>query len=150
MVTDRCTTSGLLVYIAHQNPSFLFLIQFLIALDLSSHYSVMMSSLTLGSSSHKKVNPSTPFLLRLYYQNSIVLFLVCAGNELFFMTWYLSSTGLLTTGLLNQQFIWTLSLLSFPICFFKQVLNVVQLVGSSQDLVQADRQSKRKGKERVQ
>jgi CDP-diacylglycerol--inositol 3-phosphatidyltransferase len=128
MVTDRCTTASLLVYLAHVFPSCMGLIQFLIALDFSSHYCQMVSSLTLGSSSHKKLSSSSNLLLRLYYENSVMLFLVCAGNEVFFMACYLS---------IFYWNSWTIGLgiISFPICLFKQVLNVIQLQGATQELV---------------
>ncbi|KAJ3165110.1 CDP-diacylglycerol-inositol 3-phosphatidyltransferase [Geranomyces variabilis] len=93
MVTDRSTTSCLLVYLALTFPRLTLIFQTLIALDLSSHYLQMYSSLVLGAGSHKNVDPKkTSWLLRQYYTNNIVLFLVCAGNELFFIALYLVGT----------------------------------------------------------
>ncbi|KAJ3021705.1 CDP-diacylglycerol-inositol 3-phosphatidyltransferase [Thoreauomyces humboldtii] len=93
MVTDRSTTSCLLVYLSLTFPRLTLLFQTLIALDLSSHYLQMYSSLILGAGSHKNVDPKkTSWLLRQYYTNNLVLFLVCAGNELFFISLYLLGT----------------------------------------------------------
>ncbi|KAF7294989.1 AAA domain-containing protein [Mycena indigotica] len=89
MVTDRCTTSCLLCYLASAYPDFALLFQFLIALDFSSHYMHMYSSLVTGSVSHKQVNSDVSNILWWYYNNSTTLFLVCAGNELFFVSLYL-------------------------------------------------------------
>lgn len=90
MVTDRSTTSCLLVYLTVLYPDFTLFWQFLIALDLSSHYVQMYSSLYLHGGSHKTVDPKkSNWLLRQYYTNSKVLFFVCAGNELFYVGLFL-------------------------------------------------------------
>ncbi|KAI9096915.1 CDP-alcohol phosphatidyltransferase-domain-containing protein [Phlyctochytrium arcticum] len=93
MVTDRSTTSCLLIYLALAFPRFTLIFQTLLALDLSAHYLQMYSSLSLGAGSHKNVDrKNTSWLLRMYYTNNKVLFLVCAGNELFFIALYLVGT----------------------------------------------------------
>lgn len=90
MVTDRSTTSCLLVYLTLLYPDYTLFWQFLIALDLSSHYMQMYSSLYLRASSHKSVDPKkSAWILRQYYTNNKVLFGVCAGNELFYIGLYL-------------------------------------------------------------
>ncbi|EXJ93360.1 CDP-diacylglycerol-inositol 3-phosphatidyltransferase [Capronia coronata CBS 617.96] len=93
MVTDRCTTSCLLVFLASAFPRWSIVFQGLISLDLASHYIHMYASLTMGSSrqSHKKVEASRSYILHLYYTNRTVLFLFCALNELFFIALYLLS-----------------------------------------------------------
>ena len=154
MVTDRFTTAGLLVYLGHRFPAYLLWAQALIALDLTSHYAHMVSSLTLGSSSHKKVGPQTPWLLRLYYENPAVLFLVCAGNEVFLMVCYLlgwpelfsSETRGRDGRPLLRLLLLGLGALSAPVFAFKQILNGIQLLGASSDLVQADQKTLLKGK----
>jgi len=91
MVTDRCCTVCLQVFLAQGFPRYSMLFQLLISLDLSSHYIHMYSSLASGSSSHKKVDVSQGWLLHTYYTNRTVLFLVCGLNELFFIALYLLS-----------------------------------------------------------
>ncbi|KAJ9661525.1 phosphatidylinositol synthase 1 (CDP-alcohol phosphatidyltransferase1) [Neophaeococcomyces mojaviensis] len=93
MVTDRCTTSCLLVFLASAFPRWSIIFQGLISLDLASHYIHMYATLTMGGSgqSHKKVDSSRSYILHLYYTNRTVLFLFCALNELFFIALYLLS-----------------------------------------------------------
>lgn len=93
MVTDRCTTSCLLVFLASAFPRWSIVFQGLISLDLASHYIHMYATLAMGGSgqSHKKVDSSRSYVLHLYYTNRTVLFLCCALNELFFIALYLLS-----------------------------------------------------------
>ena len=117
MVTDRCTTACLLVFLSSAWPRWALLFQGLISLDLASHYMHMYATLTMagGGMSHKKVNEKRSKLLHLYYTNKVriqsvstrsccswyswltfmakqnVLFTVCALNELFFIALYLLS-----------------------------------------------------------
>ncbi|RVX72960.1 hypothetical protein B0A52_03313 [Exophiala mesophila] len=93
MVTDRCTTSCLLVFLASAFPRWSIIFQGLISLDLASHYIHMYATLTMGTSgqSHKKVDSSRSWILHLYYTNRTVLFAFCALNELFFIALYLLS-----------------------------------------------------------
>ena len=109
MVTDRCTTSCLLVFLASAFPRWSIVFQGLISLDLASHYIHMYATLTMGinGQSHKKVDEGRNYFIRLYYTNrvrspshlpvqmlmiqQIVLFWFCALNELFFIALYLLS-----------------------------------------------------------
>lgn len=110
MVTDRCTTSCLLVFLSSAFPRWSLLFQALISLDFASHYMHMYATLAMGSGeSHKKVDQSRSRLLHLYYNNRVselyspcrhrypltypqaVLFVFCALNELFFIALYLLS-----------------------------------------------------------
>ncbi|UNI20007.1 CDP-diacylglycerol--inositol 3-phosphatidyltransferase [Purpureocillium takamizusanense] len=93
MVTDRCTTSCLLVFLSSAFPRWAIIFQSLIALDFSSHYMHMYATLVVGGadSSHKNIDKSQSRLLNLYYSNKNVLFVFCALNELFFIALYLLS-----------------------------------------------------------
>lgn len=73
MVTDRCTTACLLVFLSSAFPSFAILFQGLISLDLASHYMHMYATLTMGGSgvSHKKVDSKRSWILHLYYTNKV-------------------------------------------------------------------------------
>ena len=73
--------------LGHFYPAYLFLFQFLIALDISSHWVQMYSSLQRGDSSHKVTDLSANPVMRFYYMRP-VLFTFCAGNELFFCSLY--------------------------------------------------------------
>ncbi|KAI4140545.1 MAG: hypothetical protein L6R39_005753 [Caloplaca ligustica] len=107
MVTDRCTTSCLLVFLSSAFPRWALLFQGLISLDFASHYMHMYATLTMGDSgqSHKKIDQSRSRLLHLYYNNRTVLFIFCALNELFFIALYLLSfsSPMLTPSLLPTQ-----------------------------------------------
>jgi CDP-diacylglycerol--inositol 3-phosphatidyltransferase len=93
MVTDRCTTSCLLVFLAQAFPRWSIVFQGLISLDLASHYMHMYATLSMGGSakSHKDVSASRSWILRQYYSNKWVLFTFCCLNEVFFIALYLLS-----------------------------------------------------------
>lgn len=71
MVTDRCTTACLLVFLASAFPRWSLLFQGLISLDLASHYMHMYATLSMGGENHKKVDASRSFILNLYYTNKV-------------------------------------------------------------------------------
>lgn len=73
MVTDRCTTSCLLVFLASAFPRWSIVFQGLISLDLASHYIHMYATLVMGGSSqsHKKMDQSRPWVMRIYYSNTV-------------------------------------------------------------------------------
>ncbi|KAJ2893580.1 CDP diacylglycerol-inositol 3-phosphatidyltransferase-like protein [Zalerion maritima] len=93
MVTDRCTTACLLVFLSSAFPRWAIVFQGLISVDLASHYMHMYATLVMGGNdtSHKNVDKSRSWLLNLYYTNKNVLFITCALNELFFIALYLLS-----------------------------------------------------------
>ncbi|KAK0652070.1 CDP diacylglycerol-inositol 3-phosphatidyltransferase-like protein [Cercophora newfieldiana] len=93
MVTDRCTTACLLVFLSSSFPRWAILFQGLISLDFASHYVHMFATLAMGGSdtSHKNVDKSRSKILNLYYTNRTVLFVCCALNEVFFIALYLLS-----------------------------------------------------------
>jgi len=145
MVTDRCTTSCLLCYLSSAYPSWALFFQFLIALDFSSHYMHMYSSLVTGSRSHKLVTSDVSRILWYYYNDSRTLFFFCAGNELFFVSLYLMAWVHTPIGLgpyhpWLSELTWPqlMASLSLPVCFGKNVINVVQLWKASKILVGVD------------
>jgi len=141
MVTDRCTTSCLLCYLSAAYPSYSILFQFLIALDFSSHYMHMYSSLVTGSVSHKLVTSDVSRVLSLYYNDSRVLFFFCAGNELFFVSLYLMKWTKAPSGLPfleHYTYPQIMAGLTFLIFLAKNVINVVQLWKASKILVGVD------------
>lgn len=73
MVTDRCTTTCLLVFLSTAKPRWSMLFQLLISLDFSSHYMHMYATLAMGGAaqSHKSVDTSRSKLLNLYYSNRV-------------------------------------------------------------------------------
>lgn len=73
MVTDRCTTACLLVFLSSAWPRWAIFFQGLISLDLASHYMHMYATLTMGGSnqSHKKVDSSRSWILYQYYNSRV-------------------------------------------------------------------------------
>ena len=121
------------------------------------------SSLTSGARSHKRITKEQSRILWAYYHDTRVLFTVCAMNETFFvclylMKWYTKPIGLdptfwlgpLPLALVKQlppstywiirKLTWPhiVALLTFPICAFKQVLNVIQIVKAANALNDTD------------
>ncbi|EAL90907.1 phosphatidylinositol synthase 1 (CDP-alcohol phosphatidyltransferase1) [Aspergillus fumigatus] len=107
MVTDRCTTACLLVFLSSAWPRWAILFQSLISLDLASHYMHMYATLSMGgaSQSHKNVEATRSWILYQYYHSKTVLFICCALNELFFIGLYLLSfsSPILSPSLLQAQ-----------------------------------------------
>ncbi|KAL8366785.1 hypothetical protein RB595_008765 [Gaeumannomyces hyphopodioides] len=106
MVTDRCTTACLLVFLSSAFPRWAIVFQGLIVLDMASHYTHMYATLAMGGSgeSHKNVDRSRSRILNLYYTNRTVLFIFCFLNEAFFIALYLLSfsSPLLSPNLLHK------------------------------------------------
>ena len=73
MVTDRCSTACLLVFLASAFPRWAIIFQGLISLDLASHYLHMYATLTMGGSgqSHKKIDEGRSWVLKQYYSNNV-------------------------------------------------------------------------------
>ncbi|KAH7107487.1 CDP-diacylglycerol-inositol 3-phosphatidyltransferase [Auriculariales sp. MPI-PUGE-AT-0066] len=150
MVTDRCTTAGLLCYLSSGYPDFALAFQFLIALDFSSHYMHMYSSLVTGAKSHKLVTSDVSKILWYYYNDARTLFIFCAGNELFFVSLYLMKWDntpvgkYLPTSLVIPEFLagFTIAqLLALSTCLIslaKNIINIVQLWKASKILVGVD------------
>lgn len=98
MLTDRCATMCLCVVLAMFYPKWAIFFQLSMSLDIASHWLHMHSSMMTGGSSHKAIDLSGNPILRLYYTSKPVLFLMCAGNELFFSMLYLLNFYEDTTG----------------------------------------------------
>jgi CDP-diacylglycerol--inositol 3-phosphatidyltransferase len=75
MVTDRCTTACLLVFLSSAWPRWSIVFQGLISLDLASHYMHMYATLSMGGAghSHKKVDSSRSWILHKYYTSRVWL-----------------------------------------------------------------------------
>lgn len=107
MVTDRCTTTCLLVFLSTAKPGWSMVFQLLISLDFASHYMHMYATLAMGGSSqsHKNIDEKRSKIMHLYYTNKAVLFVCCALNEVFFIALYLLcfSSPLVTPSLLQPE-----------------------------------------------
>ncbi|KAJ3559341.1 hypothetical protein NM688_g408 [Phlebia brevispora] len=146
MVTDRCTTSALLCYLSSAYPNYTMVFQILITIDFASHYMHMYSSLVTGSRSHKAVRSEVSWFMSVYYRPT-VLFLACAGNELFYVALYLAKwvhtplyQSLDVTPSFFTYFTWAeaLAYICSPIWAYKNVINLIQLWKASKILVGVD------------
>ncbi|KAF9392536.1 CDP-diacylglycerol-inositol 3-phosphatidyltransferase [Podila verticillata] len=144
MVTDRCTTACLLCYLASAYPTYAVLFQFLIALDVSSHYMHMYSSLTSGATSHKKISETGNPILKAYYTSNLVLFGFCFANELFFVVLYLFHFEFASPFV--RYTLWVLALITGPVCAGKQIINCIQFANASQALAQLDLDERKQAK----
>ncbi|MPC60544.1 CDP-diacylglycerol--inositol 3-phosphatidyltransferase-like [Portunus trituberculatus] len=89
MLTDRCGTMCLLVTLSHFYPQYMFLFQVSMTIDISCHWLHLHTTLLAGRKSHKGEDSNTNPILRIYYTSKVVLFFMCAGNELFYSSLYL-------------------------------------------------------------
>src|SRR3989338_8153325 len=131
MITDRFSTAILCVILGHLWPQYSKPLMLMIVLDICSHWLSMYSGVLQGKShkaNHKNI------LMRLYYEERMVLGGVCLFNEFFYVALYLLHFFPYGSGIIGQYSYWTL-LISSPVYLFKQVVNVLQLITSSQDIV---------------
>jgi len=89
MLTDRCATMGLLATLCTFYPKATFLFQVSMCIDISCHWLHLHTSLLEGRGSHKFVDPTGHWAMKLYYTDRKVLFFMCAGNEIFYAMLYL-------------------------------------------------------------
>uniref|UniRef100_A0A7S2NIS6 CDP-diacylglycerol--inositol 3-phosphatidyltransferase n=1 Tax=Haptolina brevifila TaxID=156173 RepID=A0A7S2NIS6_9EUKA len=133
MVTDRASTTCLCVVLGRLYPDWILGLVMLVMLDMFSHWYHMYASLVQGSSSHKEV--SNPFL-RLYYWKP-VLFVACAGTELWYLSLYLL---VFTSGpvMMGVPAVKLMLIVCTPISIFKQAANAVQMYVACNVLVEMD------------
>mmetsp|Transcript_9040 Transcript_9040/g.19268 ORF Transcript_9040/g.19268 Transcript_9040/m.19268 type:complete len:227 (-) Transcript_9040:129-809(-) len=135
MVTDRCSTAGLLCALSKEyseNAGMVLLFTMLIILDISSHWCQMYSTTSLKQH-HKSAegNKGRFFLVRWYYQSYPFFGYCCVGAEFTYVAMYLRSRANASSG---YEIVKTLCeyflMLSVPACATKQVVNVSQLCSS--------------------
>jgi len=139
MITDRFCTASLVLILSHLYPSFLVPFAYLNILDFVSHWLRMYSA---AGEHHKKENLNHHFLLNLYYTNRNVLGMVCLFNEFFYIFLYVAKffPGPELFSVMNYSLNLSVAfaLLCFPVFFFKQYVNVLQLVNACYDIVKKD------------
>lgn len=101
-----------------------------------------------GSESHKSVKKDGNYILHLYYTSRAVLFWVCAFNELFYILLYCYHHEVLTAvtgikGVASVNVTAILLMVSAPIWAFKQIVNVIQMIGAANNLVSLDSKPKK-------
>lgn len=157
MVTDRCSTAGLLFVLAGeyaatdagmQFPIYRISFLALMLLDISSHWVQMHSSLAVGVH-HKSAegNKDKNILVRWFYEYYFFFGYLCVGAEFTYILLYVllrmpaNMSGLIRTALQ------ALLMLCVPGCLAKQVVNVVQLSSSCRAIAQHDAEAVNKAKD---
>lgn len=128
-LTDRCALLGLLTVLAHLYPEYMFAFQSSMVIDIASHWIHIWASLMQGKSSHKFIDPSQNFILKIYYTSKPVLFTFCAANEAFYGGLYLLY---FTEGpfipFLDMGLIRAMVIVSAPFSILKSVISLIQLI----------------------
>jgi CDP-diacylglycerol--inositol 3-phosphatidyltransferase len=150
MITDRCSTAGLLFLLAGEyapiDATLLFPIYrtsflTLMLLDVSSHWVQMHSTLALGVH-HKSVegNQGKNVLVRWFYQYYWFFGYLCVGAEFTYILLYVQLHMYVSSTEFNvlSTAIQMLLIACLPGCFMKQIVNIAQLVSSCRAIAQHD------------
>lgn len=137
MVTDRCSTAGLLLVLSRlydHRHAFAFLV--LMFLDLSSHW---MHTHSVVDKHHKATTTlrRRNALIRTYYDNLPFFAFCCIGTELFYVLLYLlhfMSRDSRAYDPLRKACCW----LCLPACVLKQLINVAQICSAARTLALAE------------
>jgi CDP-diacylglycerol--inositol 3-phosphatidyltransferase len=154
MVTDRCSTAGLLFVLAGEYaavdaslPLPLFRITFLtlMLLDISSHWVQMHSSLALGAHHKSEAgNADKNILVQWFYKYYWFFGYLCVGAEftyiLLYVRLHIKNEHVLTNAL--RLFL----MACIPGCMAKQAVNVAQLSSSCHAIAKNDAQVANKKK----
>eukprot|EP00536_Pseudo-nitzschia_multiseries_P009198 jgi/Psemu1/200187/e_gw1.252.4.1 len=144
MVTDRCSTLGLLFVLAIDYEEVIFRLIFLslCLLDISSHWCQMYSTLCSGKH-HKSEdgNEGRHFLVRWFYKYYFFFGYLCVGAEFTYILAYVIQFTdnhwmhpILNAGLYA----------AVPGCFLKQLVNVMQLASACYAVAEKDAETKNK------
>ncbi|XP_012941283.1 CDP-diacylglycerol--inositol 3-phosphatidyltransferase [Aplysia californica] len=144
---DRITTMCLCATLCHLYPSYMLFFQFAMALDIFSHWMHCQGSAVSGQTSHKTIDLAKNPILYHYYHSKVVLFTMCAANELFFCMLYLMY---FTTGPIVPVLgvgLWKLvAVLTGPLACLKGVVSVVQLLAACENYAIMDRDDRQRMK----
>ncbi|XP_032893260.1 CDP-diacylglycerol--inositol 3-phosphatidyltransferase-like [Amblyraja radiata] len=110
--------------------------------SLSSSHSVTLR----GAGSHKQIDQGGNSILRYYYSNKAILFLMCVGNELFYMSLYvLYFTEGWMVPVVGRFPLRPIFWACLPVAVAKSGVNVVHLVSAARTLVAIDRVERARG-----
>lgn len=156
MVTDRCSTAGLLFVLAGEYsetdttlgfPVFRITFLALLILDISSHWVQMHSSFAVGAH-HKSAegNKDKNFLVRWFYQYYWFFGYLCVGAEFTYILMYTLLHMPKNAGLVHNA-LQALLMACVPGCLAKQAVNVAQLSSSCRAIAQYDADTANKAKD---
>ena len=130
MVTDRCSTIGLMLILSHKLPQYTILCHIFVWIDICSHWAHMLAQLQAGSTSHKLVT-SGPALLQYYYKTKWFMVLLIFGAEGFPVSTIMTT---FTEYPYLVQIFTILSHIGFPLFLMKHFINIIQFANASKML----------------
>ncbi|KAL7547389.1 hypothetical protein ACHAWF_010699 [Thalassiosira exigua] len=149
MVTDRCSTAGLLCVLSREyahESTYALLFTMLIILDISSHWCQMYSTTSLRQH-HKSAdgNKGRFFLVRWYYLSYPFFGYCCVGAEFTYVALYIHAR-INDIGEYDNigMFLECFLMISVPACAVKQIVNISQLCSSCYAVAAHDASKKNK------
>ncbi|KAF0694748.1 Aste57867_14424 [Aphanomyces stellatus] len=135
MVTDRCSTAGLLVILSHLYPDQKLVFLFLMVLDFSSHWYHMYAS----RGHHKSIDGKKNVLLRVYYGCYPLFGYCCVGAEFYFILRYvLAFEPTLVIPGIDLSVALLCNYVCLPACVIKNIINVAQLCSAAASVAEYD------------
>ncbi|CEG50147.1 Phosphatidylinositol synthase (PIS) [Plasmopara halstedii] len=135
MVTDRCSTAGLLLVLSHLYPQYWIIFLYLLILDFSSHWYHMYSS----RGHHKVVSAERNFVLRFYYGFYPFFGFCCVGAELFYILLYvLHFNPTVLIPIVNVPVMKLCFYVCLPACICKNIVNLAQLCSAASSIATDD------------
>ncbi|CCI40185.1 unnamed protein product [Albugo candida] len=135
MVTDRCSTAGLLFILAHLYPAKSIYFLYILLLDFSSHWMHMYSS----RGHHKTGLHERNFLLRVYYGCYPLFGYCCVGSEVFYMLLYiLAFDASYKIPLIQLPLTHLCYIVCLPACVMKNIINLAQLFSAANAIATED------------
>lgn len=132
MLTDRVSTMCLLMTLGHlYSRPYFFFIQLLLAIDIVSHWLHFFSANIQGKTSHKSQDGETNYFMRLYYENKLILTLICAFEQIFYCSLLVYHYE---PGHILSWFI----IISAPGVIFKNWINLLQIYGACRVMASID------------
>ena len=139
MVTDRCTTMGMLVILAwiYEEPKQRVILTYLAFLDISSHWFQMYAAAALRQH-HKseEANAKRIFLVRWFYSSYPFFAYCCVGAEFTYIFLYIIAY---CTNARHVEIIMPiLYYFCMPACVLKNIVNIFQLASASAAIAEYD------------
>ncbi|CAF1361468.1 unnamed protein product [Didymodactylos carnosus] len=149
ILTDRCSTMCLCFILAMFYPKWRLFFQLWAAIDVASHW-LHLHVATMKGEAHKTINLSGNPVLRLYYTSGKVLFIMCAGNELWFSVLYMlhftEGSSLIDVDNYAAGLFRAILYLTTPIMIGKQNISFIHLYTASLNMAAIDEDERAKAK----
>ncbi|CAK1541540.1 unnamed protein product [Leptosia nina] len=136
-LTDRAGTAALMMTLATFYTQYTFWFQISMIIDICCHWLYLHTTILQGKTSHKFIDMSENPIMHMYYTNKTVLFLMCAGNEAFYASLYISHfySGFKILGVGIFPLI---AVLSAPVAIVKTLISVLHGIVASMNLATID------------